>query len=276
MSTLTEWVNEFNTLTIEIGRLIIERAQGYYDSRSLWHQAVQEYAQKRDELDQTILRLGESVKDLSKAEAAFTAPSPDSPGWLSDEAWAVLAPLPEESASCEEEVVAPMRKLAEGDPRLLRTLRLSALGDVVASLQWRRDMGKVELEIKSRELNDSRRRFEQEDESHTACNWNCSVKRAAPFYEKRRMHETKVDAQLSVLHSLERRLQQARSTVAALEIKEGLHKGTPMVLTRTRSRQLDEMSLQSFEIKGGEPAQDEFRDEFMSCCGSDVGEDRSP
>jgi len=97
---------------------------------------------------------------------------------------------------------------------------------------------------------------------HSTCTWNCSVKRAAPFYEKLRMHETAVDAQLSVLRSIERRLQRQRQQVAALQVAEGDVCGFPVnLVTAMRSRQLDEMSLQSFEIAGAEPAQDEF----LSC-----------
>eukprot|EP00438_Fugacium_kawagutii_P000673 Skav222325 [mRNA] locus=scaffold1249:284706:295193:- [translate_table: standard] len=78
-----------------------------------------------------------------------------------------------------------------------------------------RDLACAELSVKRDELDECRRRFEFEDLQHSGCTWNCSVKRAAPFYEKRRLHES-------------------------------------------RSCQLDEMSLQSFEIAGGEPTRDEF------------------
>mmetsp|Transcript_96867 Transcript_96867/g.202391 ORF Transcript_96867/g.202391 Transcript_96867/m.202391 type:complete len:696 (+) Transcript_96867:75-2162(+) len=279
MSTLSEWVQEYNDLTQEIGRSVIERAQGYYDSRSLWQQAVQEFAQKQEELDYVNKRLEEAVRDLAKAEAAFVAKDSSEKGWLSDEAWAQLAPLPEEQhSSAEDAMESPTRKMVEADPRLLRTLRLAALGDAVAALQWRRDAGRAELAAKNRELDESRRRFEQQEQQHVGCTWNCSVKRAQPFYDKCRMHQIKIDAQLSVLRSIEKRLQQQRQIVAALEISEGVHHGGPMLVTRSRSRscQIDELSLHSFEIKGAEPSQEEFRDEFMTCWGSDLEEDRTP
>ena len=71
--------------------------------------------------------------------------------------------------------------------------------------------------------------------------WNCSVKRAACFYEKRRLHELKVDQQLHQLQRVERRLAAARQRLADLQ------KESPV---RRQSRQLDELSLQSFEIAG--------------------------
>lgn len=267
MHSLSEWVCEFNNLKSEIGRQVIERAQGYYDSRALWQQAVQEYARQQEEVTLTNGKLEAAVRSLAKAEAAFVK---GEAAGLSEKEWAELAPLPEEEEGCPTgTATAAGSKAAVGqNPRLIQTLRLSAQADKVASLQWHRDVAAAELAAKHREIEECRRRYEQEDLQHSACTWNCSVKRAAPFYEKRRMHETAVDAQLAILRSIERRLQQARQHVAALQIQAGGSGGRVACVARIRSRQLDEMSLQSFEIAGGQPGQDEFLS-----CGSGQSDD---
>lgn len=81
------------------------------------------------------------------------------------------------------------------------------------------------------------------------------MKRAASFYEKRRLHELKVDQQLSQLQLVERRLADARQRVAELQAESPVrHRrrqgGSAGWLDRSQSRQLDELSLQSFEIAG--------------------------
>jgi len=211
-----------------------------------------------------------AVRNLSKAEVAFEASLTGGKGQLTDAEWAELAPLPEEEesqltegnegralASCAGSLPA------DTDKKLLRSLRLSSLGDKVATLQWRRDAAAAEFAAKHRDLEDCKSRFEHEEAEHVVCTWNCSVRRAAPFYDKRRMHETKVDAQLSVLSSIERRLQHAKQSLAAIAGPGQM----PFVPRRSVSSwQADELSLQSFEISGGEPG----RDEFMSCCSSDL------
>ena len=45
-----------------------------------------------------------------------------------------------------------------------------------------------------------------------------------------------------------------------------LWSASSLQLPRSQSRQLDEMSLQSFEIAGGEPAQDEFQSLGIPAC----------
>lgn len=241
MKTLTDWVAEFNALMQEIGRPVIERAQGYYDSRALWQQAVQDFAHQQGELDEVNKKLEVAVKNLATAEAAFEAFLQGSDP-LSKQQWEDLAPAKAEEvdAVCD-------------DPKLLRMIRVSWLGDAVASLQRHRDLACSELSMKRDELDECRRRFEFEDLQHSGCTWNCSVKRAAPFYEKRRLHESKVDHQLQQLQIVEHRLKEARQRVILLQAE------SPDGKSRSRSCQLDEMSLQSFEIAGGEPAQDEFQ-----------------
>jgi len=47
MARLDLWLEERNALTYEIGRGAIERAQGYYDSMTIWNQQVQEFARQQ-------------------------------------------------------------------------------------------------------------------------------------------------------------------------------------------------------------------------------------
>lgn len=247
MKTLTDWVAEFNSLVQEIGRPVLERAQGYYDSRAIWQQAIQDFAEQQGVLDRVNLELEVAVKNLAKAETAFEAFLRGSDA-LSDQQWEELAP-----AKVGDENDAEL----DSDPKLLRMIRVSRLGDTVANLQTRRDREVGELTLKRDELEEARRRFESEDQMHSACTWNCSVKRAAPFYEKRRLHEFKVDQQLTQLHAVERRLSEARKHLAEVQGAES----PASVKRRSQSRQIDELSLQSFEIAGAEPA----HDEFLSC-----------
>ncbi|CAK9060596.1 unnamed protein product, partial [Durusdinium trenchii] len=238
MKTLTDWVAEFNALMQEIGRSVIERAQGYYDSRALWQQAVQDFAHQQGQLDDVNATLSVAVKKLATAEAAFESYLQGKDP-LNEEQWRALS-----AAKVDDEAF-------DGDPKLLRMIRVSCLADSVATLQRQRDVANSELVAKREELDDARRRFEFEDAQHSGCTWNCSVKRAAPFYEKRRLHESKVDQQLQQLQLVEQRLHVARQKVAQLQAE------SPSGRSR-RSRQLDELSLQSFEIAGGEPALDEW------------------
>ncbi|CAE7247042.1 SFH4, partial [Symbiodinium necroappetens] len=57
----------------------------------------------------------------------------------------------------------------DSDPKLLRMIRVSRLGDTVANLQTRRDREVGELTLKRDELEEARRRFESEDQMHSAC-----------------------------------------------------------------------------------------------------------
>jgi len=250
MRTLTEWVAEFNGLVEDIGRPVIERAQGYYDSRSIWQQVVQEFANQQEVVDKVNSELEVAVQKLSTAEAAFQR-FIEGKDDLREEDWQKLEPAEE----------SDLHELQDTDPKLLRMLRVSKLADRVAFQQRQRDAAAAEMAYKRHELEEARRRFEMEDLQHANCTWNCSVKRAAPFYEKRRNHELKVDQQLSQLRNVEHRLQEAREAAAKLTGAEPASPAGSRSNGRSKSRQLDEMSLHSFEIAGGEPAQDEF----LSC-----------
>lgn len=267
MQTLTLWVGEFNGLVRDVGRNVIERAQSYYDALGIWQQVVQEYARQQEEVDLISGEFDRAVRNLSRAEAAFVAfAEGDLGGDLPEEEWLRLVP---------HEGLDP---LVADDPKLARTYRVSVLADCVARLQWQRDSASAELGNKDRELVEARRRFEAEELKHRGCTWNCSVKRAAPFYEKRRMHEYAVDAQLSTLHAAEQRLQGARRRVVAAQREADATRSPSLrsaVSSRSlarfdiaRFRSLDEMSQQSFEIAGGEPGEDDFLS-----CGSAHGSD---
>lgn len=52
----------------------------------------------------------------------------------------------------------------------------------------------------------------REEQLHGGCTWNCSVRRAAPFQEARRLHEVRVETQRAELGVLEARLQEMRSS----------------------------------------------------------------
>jgi len=256
MQTLSEWVEEFNRLHVELGRYVIERAQSYYDSLSLWQTVTQEYARQSEEVEQVNQELDAAVKTLSKVEQAFEAFI--SGGQIVEEDWASLVPL-------KPELVRAMQGM-ESDEKLLWALRVSTASDKVALLQRQRDAAVGVQDAKTREFEEVKRRFEQEEASHSGCTWNCSVKRAAPFYEKRRAHELKVETQLAEMRRVEQQLYGARQRLADLQNAGlGLVGRARSVRSMLSSRsRLDEMSLHSFEIAGAEPCEDEF----MSCCGS--------
>eukprot|EP00929_Paragymnodinium_shiwhaense_P087690 TRINITY_DN47833_c0_g1_i1.p1 TRINITY_DN47833_c0_g1~~TRINITY_DN47833_c0_g1_i1.p1 ORF type:complete len:659 (+),score=209.35 TRINITY_DN47833_c0_g1_i1:145-2121(+) len=262
MNTLTAWVQEYNDLVRELGRPVIERAQPYYDGLALWQQLVQEFARQQEEMDNVNRELEVAVKNLSRCEAAFEAFLCGKAENLSEEEWERIAPT--RASDLEHEAVA-------GDPRLIRSLRVSSLADRVTSLQWRRDTAGLDLKAKSKELDEVRGRFEAQQQQHSLCVWNCSVKRAQPFYDKRRLHEASIEAQQAGLQKAEREVQLAREKLAALHFHEHQQQrgadGMPLRPFLKRTYSVDEMSLQSFEIAGGQPGDDEF----MSCQGS-VGE----
>lgn len=246
MRTLTEWVEEYNTLVQDIGRHVIERAQGYYDSRSLWQQVVQEFASCQEVLDTVNRDLDCAIRALGRGEVAFEAQMTGGAGDLTEAEWEELAPL-------EADEVAGLAE-AGGD-KLIRMFRVSKLTDQVTHLQRQRDAATAELAMKRRELEEVRRRFEAEESQHNICTWNCSVKRALPFYDKRRMHEFTVDTQLAALQSVEQRLAEARQRLQQLQLASS---GNGTRTSNRSARPLDELSLQSFEIAGGEPGEDEF------------------
>eukprot|EP00933_Yihiella_yeosuensis_P065243 TRINITY_DN6895_c0_g2_i1.p1 TRINITY_DN6895_c0_g2~~TRINITY_DN6895_c0_g2_i1.p1 ORF type:complete len:470 (-),score=119.74 TRINITY_DN6895_c0_g2_i1:36-1445(-) len=250
MTNLTDWVAEYNNLVHEIGWYVIERGQSYYDKRSLWQHAVQEFAWQREEVEQATKQFEVTVKSLNRAEAAFESYL-EGKDLLTEEEWDQLAP----AKAGDEEAEA---QLQDADPKLRRALRVSRLADQVTILQRRRDAACAEMANKSQELEDAKRRFELEEARHSGCTWNCSVKRAAPFYEKRRLHEQKVDSQMRQLCVVEKRLVEARNQVAVIE---GQSFQSPTGSLNRSRRQLDELSLQSFEIRGGQAAEDEF----LSC-----------
>eukprot|EP00971_Amphidinium_carterae_P261930 5195483-Amphidinium_carterae.1 len=162
MQTLAAWVTEFNSLSRELGRAKIERAQGYYDTLGIWQQVVQEYARQQQMLDQISSELEKAVATLSKAEEAVMAFLSGEGEQLSDEEWEELIPL---------EVEDPM--ILE-DKKFLRTYKVSQWADKVTRLQWQRDAATAELRAKSKEVEESKRRFDAQEAMHRSCTWNCS------------------------------------------------------------------------------------------------------
>jgi len=254
MRTLAQWVEEFNRHVSEIGRYTIERAQSYYDCLALWNQVVQEYVRQHDEVALVTKYFEKAMRDLTRAEAALEVCGRGLQGELTQEQWDELCPLPEEA------------KEAASDQRLDRMYRVSLLANQVTTLQRQRDAARVQLKVKDHEVDKARRNFQQEEALHKGCTVNCSVKRAAPFYERRKVHESTVEAQLAALHAAERRLHDARHRVVQLQMEEKGGRVSPsnrsvVSALYRRTCNFDEMSLQSFEITGGEPGEEDF----LSC-----------
>merc|ERR1712070_13291 len=105
---------------------------------------------------------------------------------------------------------------------------------------------------------------------HRGCTWNCSVKRAQVYFEKRKFHEGTIDAQLQRLHAVEQELYAARHRV--VELKMGAHRKVKSPSCRSavsaryaQEQRFDEMSLQSFEMPGARLDEDDF----LSCASDD-------
>merc|ERR1712178_37714 len=210
MARLELWLEERNALTNEIGRGVIERAQGYYDSLTIWNQQVQEFARQQDEVDLVSGHFDISVKNLSMAESAFEKfCMGDVSGDLNEAIWEQLVPLSDISSTHSE---------IPNDPKLLRAYRISVLADKVCTFQRQREAAVQQLEVKKREFMRARSRFEEEEALHRGCTWNCSVKRAQVYFEKRKLHEGIIDAQLHRLHAVEQELYAARHRVVELKV----------------------------------------------------------
>merc|ERR1711907_872372 len=98
---------------------------------------------------------------------------------------------------------------------------------------------------------------------HRGCTWNCSVKRAQVYFEKRKLHEGIIDAQLQRLHAVEKELHAARHRM--VELKVGAHRkvGSPSCRSAVSARyaqeqRFDELSLVSFELPGARMEEDDF------------------
>merc|ERR1711988_335100 len=119
MARVSQWLEERNALIDEIGRGVIERAQGYYDSMTIWNQQVQEFARQQDEVDLVSGHFDIAVKNLSMAEGAFEAFClGDVNKDLTDEVWEQLVSLSEiKTLSANLDI--------PNDPKLLRAYRIS-------------------------------------------------------------------------------------------------------------------------------------------------------
>eukprot|EP00928_Gymnodinium_smaydae_P039334 TRINITY_DN26889_c0_g4_i2.p1 TRINITY_DN26889_c0_g4~~TRINITY_DN26889_c0_g4_i2.p1 ORF type:complete len:456 (-),score=144.64 TRINITY_DN26889_c0_g4_i2:69-1346(-) len=269
VSALNAWLAESARLVATIGRRVIERAQEYYDSQSLWNQATFELKHIEAAVEQATAELESAAAQLSAAEAAFVQ-APDAPGSFSEADWERLAPLGAEELA-----------LANGDARLTRSLRLSSLMDGVCSLQARRETLRAEYAQKAQETEDLRLRFQTVEEEHAGCSWGCSVRRAEPFYVQRRVNEERIDAQLAILLSLESRLRHARRrVVAAATVATSAHSadnagGAACVGSASDAphhvARVDEVSLKQFELDAAASVCDaaagsgDVEDDYHSC-----------
>eukprot|EP00401_Gymnodinium_catenatum_P063794 CAMPEP_0117507798 /NCGR_PEP_ID=MMETSP0784-20121206/26612_1 /TAXON_ID=39447 /ORGANISM="" /LENGTH=640 /DNA_ID=CAMNT_0005303319 /DNA_START=20 /DNA_END=1939 /DNA_ORIENTATION=- len=249
--TLELWVEERNMHVVNVGRHALERAQAYYDKMSIWNQVVQEYARQQDEVEAMVMACDKAVKNLSKAEHAFEAFCSGVGSDLTDEEWEELAGPSED---CHE---------VPDHPKLIRAYRLCVLGDRVATLQRQRDSVLAEAKAKTHELDEARKRFENEQLKHRECGSGCSVKRAAPYYERCRMQDRVIEEERLRLHQLEQKLHAARHRVVELQVGIGRQSDSPSCLSAISSQykrvaKYDEMSLQSFELPGAQPSEDSF------------------
>merc|ERR1739841_81569 len=104
----------------------------------------------------------------------------DSSSDLNNAVWEQLVPLRE---------ITVTNSAISNDPKLLRAYRTSLLADKVCSLQRQREAANLQLQVKTQEFMRARARFEEEEALHRGCTWNCSVKRAQVYFEKRKLHE---------------------------------------------------------------------------------------
>ena len=271
--SLARWVEDSNQLVSEIGQHVIERAQPYYDALTLWQQTHDERIRLLTDFDLIESECQKAALNLEMAELAFGAFTQGKMrDDFTDHEWSRLAPV-------DDEVLAAVA----GDPKLMRQMRVSCLGDRVARLQRQRDARREELVTRVREAEGAQRHFEAAQEEHQNCSRWCSVIRAEPFYKKRQVHEEIIEAQLSVLAKAEGRLQQARDRVAWLrEARSSAGAGAapeetpPLGVPAQPSResvyqQASEISLSSFEIAGAEPREEDF--ESCHSAASDVASD---
>eukprot|EP00927_Polykrikos_kofoidii_P049177 TRINITY_DN43288_c0_g1_i1.p1 TRINITY_DN43288_c0_g1~~TRINITY_DN43288_c0_g1_i1.p1 ORF type:complete len:679 (+),score=119.97 TRINITY_DN43288_c0_g1_i1:277-2037(+) len=261
MQTLTAWVREYNEIRQAVGHVVIERAQDYYDSLSVWQQAVLDFATQQDEVARINKELEIAIENLSKAENAFAASVGGSDSPLSEEEWQRLAPL-------DEERLKNAQNVGMYDSRLLRSFRVATLGDKVICHQQRRDAQAEQLQVCSRELDRARERHERTAKEHkwqSSWPWGSNVTRAAPFYDKRRLHEVKVESQVIGLRVAEEKVAEARKRVVALRHAAAMATPRTSVESDLDRGTLLDSRFRDFEIEGGEPG----NDEFMSLDGSD-------
>mmetsp|Transcript_13771 Transcript_13771/g.26243 ORF Transcript_13771/g.26243 Transcript_13771/m.26243 type:complete len:702 (-) Transcript_13771:106-2211(-) len=263
IKALHDWVHESNALVEKIGRPVIDRAQGYYDSLSLHQQARAGHAKQQEEADHIECELEKATVNLEMAEAAFQSCLAGNEDALSDAQWDRLAPLPEDVSAA-----------VTVDAHLRRSFRVSALTDRVASLHSRHATALTELAAAIQEVEKAEQRFTEIDLTHSRCGRNCSVRRAAPFFEKRQAHEDLVEAQLTMLQAVERRLHQAHLDLKAqqeAQLRAAQVETSPAATFQAatfRTVSGDEMSLKCFELSGAEPKEDEYLS-----CDSDISDE---
>lgn len=232
----------------------MERAQGYYDSRSVFQQDLEECARLVDRTHQVSAELEKACSDLATAEHAFLAFCGEPGEDLTEEHWAKLV-------SVEACHMINDPKLMS-DPKLMRTFRVSMIADKVTNLQRQRDAVQHERHCKECELEEARRLFEVQEARHRRCTINCSVRRAAPFYEKRKLHDATFTSQVAALETVERAIHEARHKLENVQRRIG---GSPP----TNTAHMPYESILEELIPGSEIFQEAGDDGFESCDSED-------
>jgi len=202
----------------------IERAQQYYDKREVWNQAARDYASQHDEVTRANANFKEATAELSalEREVASISSSKTCQGngtiCFAADGWATPHATGEASPESIDAV--------SDDPSFSRMIRLAALVDRVTTLQAYRDEALRMLEIRSRQVEEARERFDREAEQHSRCNCNCSIVIAAPLFERRQARESAISAQMAKLSYLQQRLREARERQRPQESEAALSRST--------------------------------------------------
>ena len=112
------------------------------------------------------------------------------------------------------------------------------------------------------ELEEARRLFEVQEARHRRCTINCSVRRAAPFYEKRKLHDATFTSQVAALETVERAIHEARHKLENVQRRIG---GSPP----TNTAHMPYESILEELIPGSEIFQEAGDDGFESCDSED-------
>eukprot|EP00931_Biecheleriopsis_adriatica_P043763 TRINITY_DN25007_c0_g1_i1.p1 TRINITY_DN25007_c0_g1~~TRINITY_DN25007_c0_g1_i1.p1 ORF type:complete len:655 (+),score=164.83 TRINITY_DN25007_c0_g1_i1:24-1988(+) len=259
--TVEQWVEERNEMVATIGRYAIERAQRYYDCKAVCNKIVEEFVRQQDDVNGLTQSRDESVRALRRAEDAFECFLTGGAGDLTDEEWEQLVSadlIPDNSEIPE----------LRSDPKLVRSYRVSVLSDRVSRCRRQLDAAVAQAQDKAQELAEAQRVFEQENDMHRCCGPNCSVKRAAPYFERCKAHDAKIDQDNVALQAMEQRLHAARRRIVEIQLGEqqpSMDSKSMLSAKYGRMRKFDEMSLKSFELAGAERSDADF----VSCCSND-------
>jgi len=205
LQTLTDWVHFYREFVAEAGRHIVERAQSFYDARSVKAQLQREVATATSLCARLTEQFAQQREHHRRLEESFSAymvnPQADT---LSDAEWTAMCPDPPETPAEFNE-----------DGKLIRAWRMATLSDRMAVTQCERDRAQLNHKRVDKECGDASERFEAEEAKHQFCTWNCSVQRSEAFYDRREAHEAQVYQQMDELQRLEEKVAAARLAVEA-------------------------------------------------------------